>query len=238
MHVIFSIICLFLILPDGLQSQCDRQGLTPSENTSISYKHRGNRCEGFYRSQVSASSKPVELISCTFGDFRFRNHSDEFILLTIPTTNTQVNVRAQGIPSTLYYRMDAQLNQRQTLRWDVKEVLLLNQRTSQDHNIGVLSFSGEGVNKVFYPVKAQANLYKQEPSNDIVLKFMPMVSLTSFEWRLDRGPWNPVSSPGINGRPIKINLAAGLRTTRHTLEIKYLSRNSSEPETKRFTIKY
>ncbi|MBK8655628.1 MAG: hypothetical protein IPN20_17345 [Haliscomenobacter sp.] len=125
----FRLFFLFLVLlaPDFLAGQCDNQ-ITPADNAVLRYKYRGNRCEGFYRSKVSAKS--LALVSCTLGEFRFKSDPEERITLQVASEKA-VNIRAQGIPIDLYYRMDASLEPDQKLEWDVASVLLKDSKTAK-----------------------------------------------------------------------------------------------------------
>ena len=229
------ILPIFILLSCCLaaQAQCDDYGVEPSDNSTLRYQPRGNRCEGFYRSKVSAPS--LELIACTLGDLRFKNDKAEVITLSLLGGGKQtVNIRAQGIPINLYYRMDAELQSGKTLNWEVSPVLLKDARTTRAYNIGLLAYQGEGTKQVFFPVAPQSKLLPKSPVKDsLVLQFMGTARLASFKYQLDNGPLKPLAGSFPDGRPIRIKLSADLPKGLHTLTVKYRALNDAEEETTR-----
>ncbi|AEE48163.1 hypothetical protein [Haliscomenobacter hydrossis] len=225
---------IFILLSCCLaaQAQCDAR-IAPSDNSTLRYQTRGNRCEGFYSSKVSAAS--LELIACTLGDFRFKNDKAEVITLSLLSGGKQsVNIRAQGIPINLYYRMDATLQAGKTLAWEVSPVLLKDARTARAYNIGLLAYQGEGTQQVVFPVAPQSKLLPKSTVKDsLVLQFMGTARLASFRYQLDNGPLKPLAGSFPDGRPIRIKLSAALPKGLHTLTIKYRALNDADGETTR-----
>ena len=226
------------ISPNNFTSSasCD-PNIMPSDNSSLGYQWRGNRCEGFYRSKVSSAS--LELITCTIGDFRFKNDPTEVIFLTVPSAGSKkVRIRAKGIPLTLYYRMDAELSGLQTLDWDVFTVLFRNEYSKRAYNIGVLAEVGEDVTtQTFYPVKCNSKLLPKSAEKDsLLLQFMGSARLASFEWQLDKNPAKPLRGTFPDGRPIQLRLSATLPKGLHTLTIIYRVQNSTERVARRFQL--
>ena len=214
------------------QAQCDAR-IEPSDNSTLRYQTRGNRCEGFYRSKVSAAS--LELIACTLGELRFKNDKTEVITLSLVSSGKQpVNIRAQGIPINLYYRMDATLSGGKTLNWEVSPVLLKDARTARAYNIGLLAYQGEGTSQVVFPVAPQSKLLPESTGKDsLVLQFMGTARLASFRYQLDNGPWRPLTGSFPDGRPIRVKLSADLPKGRHELTVKYRALNDANGETTR-----
>ena len=234
MRYLLSIFIVFLNCSFTLaQAQCDTR-VEPSENSTLRYQTRGNRCEGFYRSKVSAAS--LELIACTVGEFRFKNDKTELITLSLPSAGKEaIQVRAQGIPINLYYRMDAELVAGKTLNWDVAPVLLKDERTTRAYNIGLLAFQGTGTKQVFFPVAPQSKLLpKSNVKDSLVLQFMGTARLASFKYQLDQAPLTPLKGSFPDGRPIRVKLSADLPKGLHTLVIKYRAQNDSEESTRRY----
>jgi hypothetical protein len=221
---------------DYLHTQCDPR-LQPSDNSSLRYKTRGNRCEGFYRSKVSSAS--LDFIAFTIGDFRFKNDAAEVVTLSVPSAGSKkVGVRAHGIPINLYYRMDAELSGQQTLDWDVAAVLLKDENTKRAYNIGLLAQLGEeATTQTFYPVKCNSKLLPKSAEKDsLVLQFMGSARLASFEWQLDKDPAKPLRGSFPDGRPIQLRLSATLPKGLHTLTIKYRAQNDAETVIRRFQL--
>lgn len=234
---IFSIVLISNLYLSALSAQCD-PNLEAADNSTLRYQPRGNRCEGFYRSKVSAAS--LELIACTQGDFRFKNEAGEIITLSLPSAGKQsVQVRAQGIPINLYYRMDASLQGSQSLNWEVSPVLLKDTRTSRAYNLGLLAFTGEGNQKVYYPVSSQSKLLPKAAGQDsLVLQFMGTARLASFKYQLDQEPLKPLTGSFPDGRPIRLKLSGNLPKGRHTLVVKYRAQNDTEETTRRYQFQF
>lgn len=236
MHNFFPIFILFLA-HSIIYAQCDPR-VESSENTTLRYQIRGNRCEGFYRSKVSAAS--LEFVACTLGEFRFKNDKTELIMLSLPSAGREVvKVRAQGIPINLYYRMDAELVAGKTLNWEVAPVLLRDERTTRAYNIGLLAFQGAGNQQVFFPVAPQSKLLPKSSTKDsLILQFMGTARLASFKYQLDHAPLTPLKGSFPDGRPIRVKLSADLPKGLHTLVIKYRAQNDSEETTRRYQFQW
>lgn len=232
---IFTLITL-CCWPVTTSAQCD-DSLRPSENAALSYRTRGNRCEGFYRANVSASS--LALVSCTRGDFSFTPENGELITLSLPAgIQGSIDVRAQGIPTTLYYRMDARLAPGETLRWSPADVLLKDERTARPSNIGLLAFRGSGQDRVYYPLVARSRIQPATTTGrqPAILKFMGSQRIAHFQWRLNNGQWKPLTGPFLSGRAISLSLPEELPGGRHVLEIEYRNLNAAEPVRRRYNL--
>ncbi len=234
---IFLIVLISNLYLSFLSAQCDPK-LEAADNSTLRYQPRGNRCEGFYRSKVSAAS--LELIACTRGDFRFKNEAGEIITLSLPSAGKQsVQVRAQGIPINLYYRMDASLQGSQSLNWEVAPILLKDACTARAYNLGLLAFVGEGNQRVYYPVSSQSRLLPQAEGQDsLVLQFMGTARLASFKYQLDQAPLKPLTGSFPDGRPIRLKLSGNLPKGRHTLVVQYRAQNDTEETTRRYQFQF
>jgi hypothetical protein len=234
MRLIIPLLLLYFCTAEAI-AQCDAK-VEPSDNTVLRYRARGDRCEGFYRSKVSSTG--LELVSCTLGDFRFKNEPGEIITLQAPSAGEQpVSVRAQGIPITLYYRMDTELKAGQTLNWAAGDVLLKDPSTSRAYNIGLFAFRGEGVTRTYLPVATRSKLLaEQATSKQVIVKFMATGRLANFSWQLNGGGWQSEIGPFPDGRAIRVALPAELKPGRHTLEVRYRAQNETETKTRRFVL--
>lgn len=230
-----ALLPLFFLLANYSTAQipCDTR-IEPSENSTLRYQTRGNRCEGFYRSKVSAAS--LELLACTLGEFRFKNDKTELITLSLPSAGKDViQVQAQGIPLNLYYRMDAELVAGKNMTWEVAPVLLKDERTTRPYNIGLLAFQGMGNKQVFFPVASQSKLLPKGSIKDsLVLQFMGTARLASFKYQVDQEPLIPLKGSFPDGRPIRVKLSTDLPKGLHTLVIKYRAQNDSDESTRRY----
>lgn len=237
MRKLLMLLCLSLFKPE-IEAQCDPD-LTASDNAVLQYKDRGNRCEGFYRSKVSNNSK-LYVVSCTWGDFKFKNEKGEVITLSVPGAGEQsVKVRAQGIPVGLYYRMDAALDGKKTLKWDANEVLLKYPDTKMAYNIGLRAFFGDDDKLVFVPVAAASKLLSPTNNNApaVVVQLMCNTRLAAFSWQLDGGGWKKLEGPFRDGKPVRLQLPANTsKGKKHKLEVKYRLENDSRDKIDHFSI--
>jgi len=158
---------------------CDAQ-LKPVDNQTIQYRARGNRCEGFYSSTVSAPY--LDVVGLIDGKFRFESNDKETIEISAPLIKNQpVAIRAVGIPLKTYYRMDAHLDPGQTLTWSVKEVLVPNKLASS--KIGVFGWIEQTRPQLYVPVTATSTLKPIAPDGKIRLYLRASVDVINVQWR-------------------------------------------------------
>lgn len=235
MRFIFLIFSFFVAFQDAA-AQCDSK-VEPSDNSVLKYRQRGNRCEGFYRSLVSRTAT-LEMVSCTWGDFRFKKERGEIITLQAPSAGENtVRVYAQGIPVSLYYRMDAELKGGESLTWAADDVLLRDPYTSHAYNIGILAYTQESEKKVYFPVKSRSKFLSAATHQQVTVKLAGNMRVSDLKWQLDGSEWNAETGPFPDGRPIKITLPAGLKSGRHLLEIKYRAENDTKEYSRRIDLK-
>jgi len=155
----------------GVQAQeCDSGLLRiPIGNKSLQYRERGNRCEGFYAKTMEAR---WEIVGVMLGDFDFVLDEAEIIEVSSPiVTDQPVHVRAVGIPSKTYYRMDAQLEPEETLFWPVADVLNLKQLSAND--IGIFGWIRTESKKVYVPVAASSKMTPVQNNKEIRVLSLP-----------------------------------------------------------------
>lgn len=148
-------------------------------NRKLRYRERENRCEGFYASAVSSKFEVVGLIE---GNFHYKLDKDEVIKISSPIVSDQpVYVRAVGIPSRTYYRLDARLDPGQTLTWPVADVLHLKNLSAKE--IGVFGWIGEETEKTYVPVAAAAQIASVADDEKIRLILRPAIDVKNVQWR-------------------------------------------------------
>jgi hypothetical protein len=158
-------------------AQCD-DSITPGTNALISYRHRQNRCEGFYRAQVSGS---LEVVGFIKGAFSYELSPSEEIQV-IPETPEEINVRAVGIPMTLYYRLDARASGSNILVWKVGEVLY--QASVPSHNIGIYGWVQKGANEIYLPVQTRATISQPQKDDKYRIYLRSPTKLSELRWRV------------------------------------------------------
>ena len=110
---------VFGLTSSGQTLRCD--SLEPIPESSMQYKNRGNRCEGFYVANVGARN--IDVVALTIGLLKYDLDKGVKLLISAPTQIRPVHVRAVAIPPRTYYRMDADLDGGKVLEWPVDDVL-------------------------------------------------------------------------------------------------------------------
>lgn len=188
-------------------AQCDNS-LTPASDDLISYQYRQNRCEGFYIAQVS--SNPLEVVGFIKGTFSYELTPSEQIEV-IPETPNEINIRAVGIPMTLYYRLDGTASQGNSLVWRVGDVLY--RESVPSHNIGIYGWVKEGLREVYFPVQTRATISQPQHDDTYRIYLRSSTLLSDLRWRVHCSS-NNKSSPYIRysngnimaGEPIIIEI--------------------------------
>ncbi len=215
-----SICLLFIIfLAHGsILAQCDPKIEAADVFGNLKYQNRGQHCEGFYKSKVSAND--LVFVSFTRGPLRYSSEEPEQISLSIPVDVDQpVSIRGFGIPRDLYYRLDIPLEEGQTFDWNTGDVLLKNVETRYARFIGLLGFIGElNSNTTYVPVSTGTATDK----SSYLLQCVSSTRATEIKWRIV----GHTEFKCINncrsiraGKAIKIKLPEDLPSGTYTLEV-------------------
>ncbi len=79
------------------QVPCDQE-IEAIENDETAYMTRGNRCEGFYKSDVASNS--IDLMGVLKGQLVYElNESETIEISTSPSISRPLHLRAQGNPA-------------------------------------------------------------------------------------------------------------------------------------------
>jgi hypothetical protein len=189
------------------QQNCD-PNLTPIDDSLYSYHPRENRCEGFYKSKVSAPS--IDVVSVLKGYLYYELQQDEVVRISSPVVaNKTISARAQAIPLKTYYRMDSTLQPNQTLDWPLKDVIF-PRGLSYDH-IGLFGFYIWESKILYVPLSAKA---KGKSSNDSLVRVIfrssvdvndPYYALISSDNMHARG-WQLLKGIYRAGNPIVVKI--------------------------------
>lgn len=172
---------LFLMGSIALYGQCDER-IKPIQNKELRYQSRGEYCEGLYVSKVSAQD--LTLVSCTQGYFRFEDKADEIIKVKANTSESAYILQAVGIPTGLYYQLDANLPAEETFSWKANTVLLQQPETKKPSNIGLLCTNGAiGLKQLYYPAQI-STAYKGDIEGKIRLTFISSAALSKVKWKV------------------------------------------------------
>lgn len=188
---------LFLMIIIGYNNTaysqpCDPR-IIPLENSRIRYQKRGNRCEGFYRSDASVTK--IDIMSLVKGGFLFKSDKNEIVEIFSPVVKDKpVYVRAVGIPIKTYYRMDAKISQGQKLRWPIGDLIYPQKLSSK--KIGVFGWIGKEAKKIYVPVRAAAKMDSSANDGKIRLCVRAPVNVEQVKWRSSHVTNGICSSPG------------------------------------------
>ena len=217
-----SLMIFICTISGNAAAQCDTK-ITPSDNATIAYRSRGNRCEGFYRAKVAANV--LRVVSFTLGEFRFNPTATEVIEIKTSGADGAVHFRAEGIPNDLYYRLDCEFPAQSGFSWPVKDVLLKEPRTQDARNIGLLARVGQ----YYLPVKATGKSAAADASPQALVKLVCTTRVSKVIWRIS-GQNDYVTLPGDSfpaGRNIIIRLPNSLKG-KNTIEVKAKSADGTD----------
>lgn len=198
-----NLLLLVILLECKLFSigQCDST-LRPSENPSVAYRLRGSKCEGEYLAQVGAPS--IEIASFTIGLLTYKLERNEIIKIINPAA-FPIHIRSSALSIDTYYRMDALLKRRDTLKWSVNDVLLDLGISSR--YLGVYGWFGSGQEKTYLPARPVTSITNQSDRN-IYLIIRPSTRCKEAQYRY-----------GLAGQPPGDYQTAGLSNARESITI-------------------
>jgi hypothetical protein len=203
--LIYLFIILIVSTPSSF-AQCDPL-ITPSDNPTLKYQKRNNRCEGTYTAKV-ASVIGIELVGFYRNNFVFRDTITEIIKLKTNYYSSCINVRAVGIRINSFYRMDTEILPNEVLNWNTSTVLYRARLKYTD--IGVFGWIGNEKDKTYIPLNINTSI--NNANNQILqLVFRTKCRAREFKWRYKKttdASFNSFSSLGSvqKGVPILVNL--------------------------------
>ena len=167
--------------------KCDT--LVPAQG-QIEYRWRQNRCEGFYRSNVSSGD--LELVSLLVGRLSGETTRDSQLEIVAPAVprslSGPIRIRAVAIPPRTYYRMDATANAGGRLLWPLGEVLGPAQLSME--RVGVFGWVDASPERVFVPLRVVQSGQTGAAGGQIELRVRSSSALDWVRWRahLDGAP--------------------------------------------------
>jgi hypothetical protein len=208
-------------IPAALGAEAIRQpencdALVPAQG-QIEYRWRQNRCEGFYRSNVSSGD--LELVSLLVGRLTGETASKSPLEIAAPALQSPlvgpVKIRAVAIPPRTYYRMDATVTPGGRLSWPAGEVLGPAQ-LSLDH-LGVFGWIDASPERVFVPLRVGPGGQAARAGEAIELRVRSASATDWVRWRahIDGAPpqdlpeWQEASRGQDAWKPVTVALPAG-----------------------------
>jgi len=195
MRKITLLLCLFLVSSPVSAQKLPCLDLVPVDNPAITYKQRGDRCEGFYQSPVAAES--LTLVGLLYGRIEFDAKKNQGLHITIPQTiKQQVHIQAAGIPLKTYYRLDAWVQSGQKFTWPLE---IIGKMQVSPANIGLLGMSVAN-SGVHVPLVLEDNFPPSAPLN---LTLRSSVDVSTVHWRMscmdNEGQCGQPNNNGNNG---------------------------------------
>ncbi len=221
-YAVSMIICFFI--PNSWSQGCD-PSIKPSKNPQTGYQWRGNRCEGFFISNISGGD--IQVINVTIGVLTYQLDKKEQIIIDCPNISSLINIRAVSVPLRLFYRMDAKIDKTvKQMQWDVKNVIY---KAKLDANkIGLFGWIQKDGEFFYVPVRAASKLSQSANAaqdNAVRLYWRASVDVENVHWKyadIKTGKWSSwisvTKSRFIAGELIKIKLPLAI-TGKINLEV-------------------
>lgn len=135
----------------ALAAAADPCASLPPENGPLGFQRRsnGDRCEGFFRSNVSGETLSVAFLMSG------QLPESSFVVVTGAGPDREINVRAVALPLGTYYRMDAVVSPGKPLRWPLSEVVAAS-RSLKSSDLGLYGWFGDPGRPTYVPVRATA----------------------------------------------------------------------------------
>lgn len=194
---------------------CD--ALVPAQG-QVEYRWRQNRCEGFYRSNVSSGD--LELVSLLVGRLTGETTAKSSLEIAAPALQASlsgpIKVRAVAIPPRTYYRMDATVAPGGRFSWPVGEVLGPAQLSID--RLGVFGWIDASPERVFVPLRVgQGGQAVRAAGEAIELRVRSASATDWVRWRahIDGAPpedlpeWQEVSRALDAWKPVTVTLPPG-----------------------------
>lgn len=217
-----TILCLFI--SNSWPQACD-PNIKPSKNPQTGYQWRGNRCEGFFVSNIAGGD--IQVINVTRGKLDYQLEEKEQIIVDCPNTSKLINIRAVAIPPRFFYRMDAKIDKTaKQLLWDVKDVLYPAKVDAKQ--IGLFGWVRKDGEVFYIPVRIGSKLARsanKTPDNAVWVYWRAADDVENVQWKYADiktekwSSWNSMKQSRYDaGDPIKIMLPLSI-TGKINLEV-------------------
>lgn len=165
---------------ESAKARCDRR-LKPAPG-AIGYTWRGNRCEGFYESPISAPA--LSVVSVLIGKIAYSLKDDSPLELEAPKCHDgSIQVRALSLRPRTYYRMDAELSPGERLDWPVNDIL--RRAKLRPSVLGAYGFEKKNKRTTYLPLRIfQAAKKKAKPASKVSVAVRTGTSLETVKWRI------------------------------------------------------
>ncbi len=144
------------------------------DNPAIAYKKRGERCEGFYQSPVSAGSLTV--VGLMFGRLDYSLGQNSPLHIFSPQVRKEIHIQAVGIPMKTYYRLDGWLQPGKSFEWPLDIVNKMRLRAQNIGMYGQLVASPD----VYVPLSIKGDTGK---TGELIITLRSSVDIGTVQWR-------------------------------------------------------
>jgi hypothetical protein len=219
----------------------------PTIPGSIGYqpRHNAERCEGFYRQEVSGN---LELLSLVNGPISYDLISDKVLTISTPTLpefqNPQIFVTARALQAGTNYRMDAVIAPSGKFKWPLNEVLAPAKLGSD--SIGVVAWTKQALGKYYVPVSVVPENVAASAARPTIMILRASQDIELLRWRIRRegdgasvGSWTKLGgeSPAIIRAGHTVSLQIGSqRSGSSIVDVAVNYTNSGRPDPQLFRV--
>lgn len=164
-----AVTCLLVLLVLGIATplpaaeRCNEQEFPPIAGAQgYQIRQQGSeRCEGLYRSKIASDFEVISFVQTS------PPLTTSTLYITAPNAlpNSPINIVAQSLRPSLYYRMDGQFNTRSPFQWPLSEVAEPLQLSPQALGIVTWQLYRDRIVLVPAALQAQANAATPTDSN-------------------------------------------------------------------------
>jgi hypothetical protein len=176
--------CIEGFAPAAAEGSCNDVPTTPG---SMGYQLRRNaeRCEGFYRQEVSGE---LELLSLVNGSINYDLVSDKLLTVSAPALpdlqNPQIFLTARALQPGTNYRMDAVIAPSGKFMWPLNEVLAPAKLGSD--SIGVVAWIKRTLGKYYVPVSVVPENVAASAARPPMMILRATQDIERLRWRIRR----------------------------------------------------
>ena len=174
--ICFSLVMLLLGVLNSYGQICN-QDLSVKRNDPLKYSERGNRCEGFYVSEI-AQPYELSLTNLTCGPLDYHlSDSDTIKIKPLFDNKNQIHIQASSLQLRKYYRMDAEISSDTVFEWPVADVLKPASLASNTIGICGKILNGNNSFSTFIPLKVYTTNSLSNNCQKLLLRFSTNVDL-------------------------------------------------------------
>lgn len=231
----------FLLIQEHLLAQCDPT-LSPATRSPYKYRSYEDHCEGYYVANVNASA--LELVNFSQGELTFsapnRRIQGPIPISSLSKSKDEIHLRVVGIPSDLYYRLDAITSKNTPFKWPIQTVVLPNQ--IQAKQLGIYGWEKIAGKYQYFPISCSGVEQGSSEASNYLIILRSSQTYDEIHWRLlSPSGKTKVKFQQLNGmrfwagKAIEISLPSSLKGV-YTLEVATRTLNQTQYKKSIFTL--